>query len=130
MKKLILGSSALVGVASLAHAAQAADGIKLDVGGFFNVTYEGVFDNKSDNHFGDHHNTDHIINNSEVHFKGETTLDNGLTVGAHIELEGESNPTTTGHGQIDESYIYWSGGFGKVQVGSQKGAIGDYCLLP
>jgi hypothetical protein len=128
MKKLILGSSALVGVASLAGAAQASDGIKLDVGGFFNVVYEGVFDNKNTDHFGHAHNLDHIVNNSEVHFKGETTLDNGLTVGAHIELEGESH--ITGHGQIDESYIYWSGGFGKVQIGSQNGAIGDYCLLP
>jgi len=128
MKKLILGSSALVGVASLASAAQASDGIKLDVGGFFNVVYEGVFDSKSDSSFGHHHNLDHIINNSEVHFKGETTLDNGLTVGAHIELEGESN--TGGHGQIDESYIYWSGGFGKVMLGSMNGAIHEFCLLP
>src|ERR1700760_3145948 len=91
MKKLILGSSALVGVASLAGAAQASDGIKLDVGGFFNVVYQGVFDSKADPAFGHHHNYDRFINNSEVHFKGETTLDNGLTVGAHIELEGESN---------------------------------------
>ena len=34
MKKLILGSTALAGIASLASGAQASDGIKLDVGGF------------------------------------------------------------------------------------------------
>jgi predicted porin len=118
----------LAGIASLASAAQASDGIKLDVGGFFQTVYQGVFDDKGDGDFGNHRNYDRFVHNAEVHFKGETTLDNGLTVGAHIELEGESN--AAGHGQIDESYVYWSGGFGKVQVGSQNGSIGDYCLLP
>ncbi len=72
MKKLILGTTALAGVASLAGAAHASDGIKLDVGGFFQTVYGGVFDKKSENHFGDHHNTDRFLHNAEVHFKGET----------------------------------------------------------
>jgi len=125
MKKLILGSTALAGIASLANAAHASDGIKLDVGGFFQTVYQGVFDDKDDGHFGDHHNYDRFVHNAEVHFKGETTLDNGLTVGAHIELEGENAAD-----QIDKSFVYWSGGFGKVQIGTQDNAIGGYCLLP
>ena len=125
MKKLILGSTALVGVASLANAAQASDGIKLDVGGFFQTVYQGVFDNKSGHHFGEGRNVDHFTHNAEVWFKGETTLDNGLTVGARIELEGENAAD-----QIDKSFVYWSGGFGKVQIGSQDGPIGGYCILP
>jgi outer membrane protein OmpU len=125
MKRFILGSTALVGVATLAAAAQASDGIKLDVGGFFQTVYGGVFDKKAKGHFGDHHNTDRFLHNAEVHFKGETTLDNGLTVGAHIELEGENAGD-----QIDKSWVYWSGGFGKVQIGSQDKTIGAYCLLP
>jgi hypothetical protein len=133
MKKVLLGTTALLGVGTIAGAAQASDGIKLDVGGFFNVVYQGIFDHKGSHaDFGRQHNYDRFINNSEVHFKGETTLDNGLTVGAHIELEGldAGIGATGGHGQIDESYIYWSGGFGQVKIGSQNGAIGDYCLLP
>src|SRR5882757_1220782 len=125
MKKLILGSTALAGIASLANAAQASDGIKLDVGGFFQTVYQGVFDKKSEGTFGNHHNYDRFLHNAEVHFKGETTLDNGLTVGAHIELEGENAGD-----QIDKSWVYWSGGFGKVQIGSQYKTIGAYCLLP
>ncbi len=125
MKKVLLGTSALLGVGMIAGTAQASDGIKLDVGGFFQTVYGGVFDKKSNGHFGDHHNTDRFLHNAEVHFKGETTLDNGLTVGAHIELEGENAGD-----QIDKSWVYWSGGFGKVQIGSQDKTIGAYCILP
>src|ERR1043166_8127451 len=125
MKKLILGSTALAGIASLASAAQASDGIKLDIGGFFQTVYQGTFDNKSNGSFGNHRNVDHFVHNAEVHFKGETTLDNGLTVGAQIELEGE-NATD----QIDKSFVYWSGGFGKVQIGSQDSVIGACPAVP
>jgi predicted porin len=125
MKKVLLGTTALLGVGSIAGAAQASDGIKLDVGGFFQTAYQGIFDDKSDAEFGNHHNVDRFIHNAEVHFKGETTLDNGLTVGAQIELEGENAGD-----QIDKSFVYWSGGFGRVQIGSQDGPIGACPVFP
>jgi hypothetical protein len=125
MKQTLLCCTALAGVAAIAGTAQASDGVKLEVGGFFNMVYQGVFDKKSGDRFGNHRNTDAFNHNAEVHFKGETTLDNGLTVGAHIELEGENAGD-----QIDWSYVYWQGGFGKVQIGSQDKAIAQYCLLP
>ena len=125
MKRILLGSTALAGAAAMAGAAQASDGVKLEVGGFFQTVYEGVFDKKSDGHFGNHRNLDRFEHNAEVWFKGETTLDNGLTVGAHVELEGENAAD-----QIDKSFVYWSGGFGRVQIGSQDGPIGGYCILP
>ena len=125
MKRILLGSTTLAGVAAMTGAAQASDGVKLDVGGFFQTVYQGVFDKKSEGHFGNHRTTDHFTHNAEIWFKGETTLDNGLTVGARIELEGEN-----ANDQIDKSFVYWSGGFGKVQIGSQDGPIGGYCILP
>jgi outer membrane protein OmpU len=125
MKRILLGSTALVGAATAAGAAQASDGVKLDIGGFFQTVYQGVFDSKKSDHFGDGRNTDHFTHNAEVWFKGETTLDNGLTVGARVELEAEN-----ANDQIDKSFVYWSGGFGKVQIGSQDGPIGGYCILP
>jgi outer membrane protein OmpU len=129
MKRLFLGSTALVGVTSILGAAsstaRAADGIKLEVGGFFNVAYQGVFDSKHEGRFGDHRNTDAFKHNGEVWFTGETTLDNGLTVGAQIELEAENADD-----QIDQSFVYWQGGFGRIQVGSQDKAIANYCILP
>src|ERR1044071_5561253 len=121
MKRILLGSTTLAGVAAMAGAAQASDGVKLDVGGFFQTVYQGVFDEKNEGTFGNHRNTDHFTHNAEVWFKGETTLDNGLTVGARIELEAEN-----ANDQIDKSFIYWSGGFGKGQIGSQEGPLGGY----
>jgi predicted porin len=134
MKKVLLGTSALLGVGSIAGAAQASDGIKLDVGGFFQTVYQGVFDKKSDGHFGNHRNVDRILHNAEIHFKGETTLDNGLTVGAQVELEGESGGSSAAADattdQIDKSFVYWSGGFGKVQIGTMDGPIGACPVFP
>jgi hypothetical protein len=123
MKRILLGSTTLAGVAAMAGAAQASDGVKLDVGGFFQTVYQGVFDKKSEGHFGNHRTTDHFTHNAEVWFKGETTLDNGLTVGARVELEAEN-----ANDQIDKSFVYWSGGFGKVQIGSMNDALENYCV--
>jgi hypothetical protein len=125
MKRALLYGTALAGAAVGAGSAEASDGIKLDVGGFFKLTYQGVFDNKKEGHFGDHRTYDGFNHNGEVWLMGETTLDNGLTVGAHIEIEAENAAD-----QIDQSYVYWQGGFGRFQVGSQDMAIANYCLLP
>jgi outer membrane protein OmpU len=125
VKKILLCSTALMGVGTIAGAAQASDGIKLDVGGFFQTVYQGVFDDKSNGKFGNHRTTDRFIHNAEVHFKGETTLDNGLTVGAQIELEGENDGD-----QIDKSFVYWSGGFGKIEIGSLDAPIAACPVFP
>jgi len=123
MKKLLIGSTTLISAGALAGTAMASDGIKLEVGGFYNTVYMGVFDNKKDGHFGAHHTYDAFQHNAEIYFKGETKLDNGLTIGARIELEGENAVD-----QIDKSFVYWSGGFGKVQIGSQNDALENYCV--
>src|ERR1041385_8136088 len=103
MKPLYLGSTALIGVASILGSApsgaRASDGVKLEVGGFFNTVYQGVFDTKRPGHFGDHRNVDGFKADGEVWFSGEITLDNGLTVGAQVVLEAENSDD-----QIDESY--------------------------
>lgn len=50
---------------------------------------------------------------AEIYFRGQTTLDNGLTVGAFVQMEAETSADL-----IDESYIYFSGSFGRVEYGS------------
>ena len=128
MRKLLLGSAAVIGgglgIGFAGHAANAADGIKLGVGGFFREAYMVVFDDDSEGEAGNEHNTDGFFNDAEVHFTGSTTLDNGLEVGARIELEGENDDD-----QIDESWIYFSGGFGEVRIGSLDDALGDLCVF-
>jgi hypothetical protein len=125
MKKVLLGTTALLGAGLLASPAFAADGIKLSVGGFFNSAYMLNFDDDGEGEPGDETNTDNFFSDAEVHFTGEVTLDNGLTVGARIELEGE-----TAGDQIDEAYVYWSGGFGEVRIGSDDDALAASCIVP
>ncbi len=59
-----------------------------------------------------------MIRNTEIHLTGETTLDNGLTVGAHFETAADGGDDFG----VDESYIYMSGGWGRVNVGDEDGA--------
>jgi hypothetical protein len=121
----LLGSTALFGAGMMATSAMAADGIKLSVGGFFREAYMVTFDDDNEGELGNERNTDGFFNDAEVHFDGETTLDNGLTVGARIELEGENS-----NDQIDEAWLFFSGGFGEVRVGSQDDALAGACILP
>jgi len=125
MRKNLLGSSALITAGLAAAPAMAADGIKLGVGGFFNTAYMAVMDDDSEGELGNEHNTDGIFNDAEIHFSGSAVLDNGLTVGAHVELEGEDEDD-----QIDEAWIYFSGGFGQLRMGSIDDALSYNCLLP
>jgi outer membrane protein OmpU len=119
MKKLLC-SAALAGLVAVAAAPAMAQGdqsaLKLDLGGFFRgyVTYSSQDTAVG---AGDERHID-ILRDTEVHFTGETTLDNGLTVGVHIEAEADM-----GDGfNVDESYMYTSGSWGRVNFGGEDGA--------
>jgi hypothetical protein len=60
----------------------------------------------------------------EVYFKGETVLDNGLTVGARIELEGQQSGD-----QIDEVWAYFKGGWGQIRFGDDDDAYEQLSYL-
>jgi len=125
MRQMLLRTSMLVGLGSLAAAApaMASDGIKLEVGGYFSSAYVGVIDGSHNGgHWGAHRNHDALKHDAEVRFDGETTLDNGLTVDARIELNGENADD-----QIDKTWIEFSGGFGQVRVGDQDDAMELQC---
>ena len=126
MRRRLLASTACIGAGIAAGPAWAADGIKLGLGGFFNEAYMVTLDDDSEGELGNERSTDGFFNDAEIHFFGRTTLDNGLTVGAHIELEGEDDDSD----QIDEAYVYFSGGFGELRVGSQDDALVGACILP
>jgi predicted porin len=126
MKRVaLLGSTALFGAGMMANTAMAADGIKLGLGGFFRSTYMATFDDDGEGEPGNDRNTDGVFSNAEIFFTGDTTLDNGLIVGARVELEGEN-----ANDQIDEAYVHFDGGFGQVRVGSDDEALGGACILP
>lgn len=50
---------------------------------------------------------------NEIWFRGSTTLANGITAGFRVELEGQGSGD-----QIDESFLFVEGGFGRVELGS------------
>ena len=53
---------------------------------------------------------------TEIHFTGEALLENGLTVGVHVEQLAELNNSN------NESYVYFSGSWGRVIFGNEDGA--------
>ncbi|MEQ8284227.1 porin [Thalassospira sp.] len=114
MKKILVASSALVAVA-FAGQASASEKISLSVGGYMEQ-WIGV----ADQDVGASKNA--FQSDTEVHFSGSTTLDNGIEVGAKIELEGEGGNSGT---MIDEQYLYVNGGFGQVKLGAEDGAAAD-----
>jgi len=112
MKKILFASSALVAVAA-AGTAQASEPIQLPVGGY--MEQWAGFADEDNTAAGGRKNA--FQSDTEVHFSGSTTLDNGIEVGAKIELEGE-----TSDDQIDEQYLFVNGGFGRIEMGKNDSA--------
>lgn len=119
MKKLLIGTSALVAAGLVAGAAQAADPIKLSVGGFGHVI-AGMASNDDDYEAaaGNDFATWDVKGNHEVIFSGATTLDNGLKVSTKMEFEGGGRSMTD---PVDEYNITVAGSFGSVIAGSDDG---------
>lgn len=123
MKKLLLGTAAIALGLSLAAPAQAQ--VELGIGGYFKGYVSWLDQDTSADDPGtalvdedeDVRSFD-ILRDTEVHFTGEYTLDNGLTVGFHTELEDDQND---GFG-VQESYGYFSGAWGRVNLGAEDGA--------
>lgn len=58
-----------------------------------------------------------MIRETELHFTGETTLDNGLTVGFYSEIEVDG-----GDGfEVEGAHVYFSGNWGLLNVGAADG---------
>lgn len=117
MKKLLL-TTALVGVAFVASPAMAE--VELGLGGHFKgyVTWNDQDDIDVVGAQSDESRNFDIVRDTEIHFTGETTLDNGLTVGFHAETEADGNDDMT----IQESYAYFAGNWGRVNFGAEDGA--------
>ncbi len=113
MKKLLLASVAVSGLAFAAAPAHAE--IDLELGGFFKGY--GVFVDQDETTLQEATGFD-IIRDTELHFGGETTLDNGLSVGVHVEITADADTSIN----PDETYVYFSGDWGRVNVGTEDGA--------
>ena len=141
MKKILVASTALVAAGMLtAGSASASEKIKLNLGGYSKWWVVGAWQDGdyeaamgAGNGNGSANNVD-VKGENEVWFGGSTTLDNGLQVGIDMQLRtggttDSSTSATTGSTNadtIDESYVWVSGGFGKVIIGTENN--GTYLL--
>src|SRR4029077_7815113 len=106
MKKLLLGSTALVAGGLMAAPALAADPIKIGVGGYYRffVAARGIGGSQALS--GGRIERSYALNGTstqykglsfyqegEIYFNGQTKLDNGTTIGLQVELEGWNQPT-------------------------------------
>ncbi len=114
MKKVLLSTAAVALGLALATPAQ-AQGVTLDLGGHMKG-YVAYVD--QDNVAGTESREIDIFRETEIHFTGETTLDNGLTVGFHAEADADGADAFN----LDESYAYFSGSWGRVNFGEEDGA--------
>ena len=117
MNRILLGTTALAVAIGAPLAASAADKISLSLGGYYR--FFGVVGSQDDGtgEPGAGIREHGVAREGEVYFQGKTKLDNGITVGVTVQLEAE-----TSGDQIDESYIYFDGFFGRLELGSEDEA--------
>ena len=115
MNKLLSGTAALVAAGVLASGAQAADPISIGVGGFFHgaVSVANEDDDTNKRSYG-------VERDAEIYFRGSTSLDGEFIQGAGVFVQLEAE---TAEDQIDESFMWLSGAFGQLRVGSFDGAM-------
>ena len=87
MKKLLLGSTALVVGGVMAAPAMAADPIKIGIGGYY--TFYALAGNVDSSYAFDGTFTTYkglaFTQEGEIHFIGQTKLDNGTSVGLAVQ---------------------------------------------
>ena len=124
MKKLLLGSTALVVGGVMAAPAMAADPIKMGIGGYY--TFYALAGNVNSSYAFDGTFTTYkglaFTQEGEIHFIGQTKLDNGTSVGLTVELEAWNPSSTTANAQIDEAFIFAFGDWGRTELGSRDAA--------
>ncbi len=130
MKKLLLGSTALAVGGLMAAPAMAADPIKMGVGGYYQFyalagSIEGTY---ATNGNSVQYKGLQFIQEGEIHFIGQSKMDNGTTIGVRVELEAWNPGTVSTAGtpsnarQIDEAYLFAFGDWGRVEFGSKDDA--------
>ncbi|MEM7188203.1 MAG: porin [Pseudomonadota bacterium] len=115
MKKVLLSTSAIALAGAVAMPASAAEW-DVRVGGYYNAMVAYA---TTDLPAGDTRDFDgvDVSTNTEIFFLPKITLDNGIQIGANIQLEGETSGDT-----IDESYVQIKGSFGELNIGSENSA--------
>ena len=122
MKRSLIGTTALVtaGILAATATANAADPIKLSVGGYMNAAVAWI---SEDDTSVANVRSEAIQIDSEIVFRGATVLDNGIEVGVKIEMATDgTNPS------IDEQMLYIENeeSWGRIEIGDEDGASDQF----
>jgi len=137
MKTRFYGTTALVAVGLMAGDASAASGLQLGITGFFRNAIGAAWGNEPHdfitdvgtaglNSFGRQDVS--MRQEIRVNFTGQTTLDNGITVGVLVGLNGENVAKSGSTTQVNRAYADFSGKFGLVRVGEANSALVTDCV--
>ena len=143
MKKVLYGTTALVAAGLVAGEASAASGLKLGITGFYRNAIGGSFGNgpstqtptasaaaSSTAGLGNFDRQDVSMRQEiRINFTGQTTLDNGITVGVLVGLNGENVAKSGSTTQVNRAYADFSGKFGLVRVGEANSALVTDCVV-
>ena len=127
MRRILLGSTALAAVAAVLApgTASAEEGLRLTLGGRYLAAFGGLIGEDENLSPTDTRGQlrDYVMKQDvEIHFKGETTFDNGLTVGVRVELEGQTSTD-----QIDSVYAYFDTKWGELRFGDTLESLASLC---
>ena len=138
MKKVLLGTTALVAAGMVAGQADAASGLKLGISGYYRGAMGGEFGSNDQlaapsssiggGDFG--RNNFSFRQEVRVNFTGSTTLDNGMTVGVLVGLNAGGNYSTSSNApaRINRAYMDLSGKFGQFRFGDANSAYQSMCV--
>jgi outer membrane protein OmpU len=118
--RLLLGSTALVGASLLfAGAARAQDGgLEVILGGFSEFGLTAATDDTLDGSSRNHNYA--FFNDHELIVRVNGVTDGGINYGSKVEIEVGGEPG--GDVSIDEVGLFFSGNFGRVELGRDDGA--------
>jgi predicted porin len=114
MKKSLLATTALAALGAVAVASPASAKFEVGVSGYMEQWF-GYSDNTDSVHNSDVFDQ---FSDSEFFIGFKQTLDNGLTIGGEIQVEGQQGSAEP----IDEQYIFINGSFGRLELGTDNGA--------
>jgi hypothetical protein len=132
MKKVLLASAALL---ALGTAAQAAEPVKLSIGGYA-TEFAGYAGNKDSAIFtaaettssaADHKVSFDTQDDVNINFVGSTKLDNGISVGVEVDTFGsqrlDSRTNSSGNTDVKRSFVTVGSAFGTAIVGEREDAL-------
>jgi outer membrane protein OmpU len=129
MKKLLLGTTALVGASFAATAAMAAPEVR--IGGY--LDFQAGFSSQDIDNFGPAPGVPTVttgergfgfLTDTELLVRASDKLDNGLAWSVKIELEADADTVNPGsNDNADEVSIVFSGSWGQLTLGNEDGPV-------